>query len=634
MILTKKHLQILEMVFDKKLESIDSLEILESDKDYLYYVQLVQMNLLREDEDRFYLTYPGMMLMEGYRMAQLNGVMPDIHQYHDDFRFVGSEIINMLYTADLAKDRVNAVMRKELEKRGMVNNGMLSEFGKKVIEVYEESRPYLYVNSKLQDFLKKTLPGPSPKRMLLEADKFQIWEAEAQRLLSFSAPVGEYYNLSGTGQQIRAALLKGAFFKPVTTEYLDAIIRHYYYGEQDPIDEGLKQDFIAQGIIDKNGDLLPAGEHLLRAAELFVDELSPEPMSIDIDEAEQGILEVIDEINTKTEKNPDYIANKKNIKAEFIDKRYKEALRLKEKYGRKLKELPKLKQRFVNELENTKTAEEWFQKIYDFDAALFGLHGFGLIEQALDNKERMFYRLTDNGKKVLEIVRKDKKEIPAEAVKAVTLTRHAFLSPDSRAIHKAKDAKLIDNAPTPSGVFFARLAFESKTPNLTRYGWEILQPVPYTTGIYLADLQKHFPNESEEKLIQILEKLDSRGIIHFYPNNLIFLTEAGQKIKRATMGIAADIKYPVTPDLIHLLRALKEVGSLYVKERKVRILPDNWKKALKLTQMDLETFENTLTLLRRAGYVSANGITENGLLLIEAAELLSNPENFWTEIEF
>ncbi len=630
MILTKKHLQLLENIFDKKLESIDSLEILESDKDYLYYVQLVQMGLLREDEDRFYLTYPGIMLMEGYRLAQMQGTLPDFSAYSDDFKIVGSAVINMLYTADMAKDRVNDVMKAELEKRGLVVNNLLSEFGKKVLEVYEETRPYIYINSKLQEFLKKTLPGPSPKRMLLEADKFQIMEAEAMRMLSFNAPTGEYYNLSGFGQQMRAALLKGAFFKPVTSEHLNGILDYEAFGK---IDDDIKKDFIAQAVIDEEGKLLPAGEHLLRAAELFIDELSIEPMSIDIDEAEAGILETIDEINKKTAENPDYVATKKNIKAEFIDKRYKEALKLREKYGRKLKELPSLKKRYVEELENTKTAEEWFEKIYDFDAALFGLHGFQLIETALDDKERMYYRLTDDGRQALDILKQLNKEIPAEGVKAITLSRHAFMSPDMRAVQKAKNARLIDNAPTKTGRFFARLAYNNKTPNMTRYGWEIMQPVPYTTGIYLEDLKKYFPSDSEEKIIQTLEKLDARGLIHFYPNNLIFLTEAGQKIKQATTGISGNIKYPVTPDLVHLLRALKEVGSLYVKERKVRILPDNWKKALKLTNMDLETFENTLTLLKRAGYVSSNGITENGLLVIEAAELLEDMDRFWTEIE-
>jgi len=410
------------------------------------------MGLLREDEDHFFLTYPGMMLMEAYRMAQYNGVMPDISQYSDDFKFVGSHIINMLYTAETAKDKVNEIIRPKLEKRGMVVDGVLSEFGKKVLEVYEVE-PYFYVNKPLQDFLKKTLVGPAPKRELLDADKFQILESEALGLLSFSAPDAKYFNLSGIGQQIRAALLKGAFFKPITQEYFEALFELVAGGEI--TDNQLKQDLVAQAVIDEQGNILPAGEHLLRAGDLFFHGYYDDPMSIDIDETEFGVLATIKEINDKG--NPDYLATKDHIRKEFIDKKFKEAQKLKEEYGRRLKELPKIKQKYVEELENTKTAEEWFQKVYDFDAALFGLQGFQLIEPELKDA-KMYYVLTADGEEVYNLLKNNPREIPAEAVKAITISRHVFLSPDGRWIEKAKKAKTIDTAPTPTGRFFARLA--------------------------------------------------------------------------------------------------------------------------------------------------------------------------------
>ncbi len=630
MILTKKHLNILEAIFDRKLNSIDALEVLEDDQDFLYYVQLEQMGLLREDADRFHLTYPGMMLMEAYRMAQLNGTMPDISQYDNDFKFVGSRIINMLYTAEMSKDKVNDIIRPKLEKRGMVVNGMLSEFGKKVLEVYEEVEPYFYINKPLQEFLKKTLVGPAPKRELLDADKFQIMESEALRLLSFSAPEGHYYNLSGVGQQIRAALLKGAFFKPITQEYFEALFQLVAGGDID--DEQLKQDLIAQAVIDADNNILPAGEHLLRAGDLYFHGFYDEPMSIDIDEVEFGVLATIKEINDETVKNPEFLATKDNIKSEFIDKKFKEAQTLKEKWGRRLKELPKIKQKYVSELEQSKTAEEWFNKVYDFDAALFGLHGFQLIATEVKD-DKMYYVLTDDGQKVYDILKDSPREISAEAVKAITIGRHVFFAPDGRWVEKAKKAKTIETAPTPTGRFFARLAYNNKTPNLTKYGLEVMQPLPYTTGMYLSDLMTYLKDYDQDEVIQLLEKLDARGILNFFPNDMIMLTEAGKKIKHATTGIAGNIKYPVTPHVIDVLRALKEVGSLYVKERKVRILPDNWKKALKLLKMDMETFENTLTLLRRAGYIGKDSVTENGVLLIEAAEMLENIDYDWTEVE-
>jgi hypothetical protein len=630
MILTKKHLNILENIFDNKMDSIDSLEILNDDKDYLYYVQLVQMGLLKEDEDHFSLTYPGMMLMEAYRMAQYEGIMPDINQYDDNFRFVGSEIINMLYTAELAKDKVNDIIRPKLEKRGMVVDGKLSEFGKKVLEVYEELEPYFYVNKPLQEFLKKTNPGPAHKRNLLDADKFQILESEALRMLAFSAPDGLYYNLTGVGQQVRAALLKGAFFRPITQEYFEALFELINGGEIDP---ELKEDLVAQAVITEEGELLPAGNHLVRAGDLYFHGYYDDPMSIDIDELEFDVLKTVQEIQEKSKQNPEYIATKENIKNELITKKFKQAQKLQEEYGRRLKELPKLKQKYVTELENVKSEEEWFNKVYDFDAALFGMQGFQLLETDLNKDGKMYYKLTDDGEKVISYLKDNPREISAESVKAITITRHPFLSPDARWIEKAQKAKTIENAPTPTGRFMVELAYNNKTPNLTRYGWEILRKLPYTTGIYLSEMESSMKDFDREELIQLLEKLDARGMVNIMPNDLITLTEAGIKVKHATSGLAGKIKYPVTPHVIDVLRALLQVGSLYVKERKVRILPDNWKKALKLLKMDLETFEDTLTLMRRAGYIGKDSITENGVLLIEAAEILEGIENEWTEID-
>ena len=630
MILTKQHLDILEMVFDKNKAILHGFEVLESDKDILLYVQLEQMGLLREDESHFYLTYPGTLLIESFKEAKANGSILDFASLKDDFRFVGSDIISMLYAAEMAKDKVNKEMKPRLEKRGMVVDDVLSPFGKKVLEVYEEADLSFYINKPLQEFLKKTPVGPAPKRDLLAADINQIIEAEALRLLAYTANGGSYYNFTGVGQQLRAALLKGAFFKTITPAYFEAI---FAVVEGEEIDENLRLDLVAQAVIDDKNEVLPAGLHLLRAADLYFNGFYDDAMSIDIDELEFSLMQVIEEINKKSEKNPEYVATKKNIKNELITKKFKEAQELKEKYGRRLNELPKIKQKYVNELENLKSEEEWFHHVYDFDAALFGMQGFQLIEPEMTEDVTMYYVLTKDGKRVVKILKENPREIPAESVKAVTIGRHMLLSPDGRWIEKAIKAKTIVNEPTPTGKFFAKLAYNNKTPNLTKYGLKIMEQIPYTTGMYIDDLLESFKEYSREELIQLIEKLDARAMVNMYPNDLVVLSEPGKLVKRATSGLAGNFKYPVTPEIIHVLRALKEVGSLYVKERKVRILPDNWKKALKLLKMDLATFEDTLTLLRKARYASKDQITENGLLLIEAAEMLEELDDSWTEID-
>lgn len=630
MILTKKHLDILEMIFNKRIESFDSIEVLESDKDLLYYVHLEQMGLLRETEDHFFLTYPGILLIESYKEAKSSGLMPDLSSEKDDFRFVGSDVISLLYTADLAKDKINDNMKPVLEKRGMVVNGVLSAFGKKVLEVYEEVELLFYINKPLQEFLIKTPVGPAPKRDLLAAHNNEIIEAEALRLLSFTPNGGVYYNFTGIGHQLRAALLKGAFFKTITPSYFEAI---FALVEGKEIEEDLRLDLVAQAVIDDKNELLPAGLHLLKAADLYFNGFFDDAMSIDIDELEFSLLEVIQEISKKTKTNPDYIATKKNIKNELITKKIKEAQELKEKYGRRLNELPKIKQKYVTELENLKSEEEWFRHVYDFDAALFGMHGFQLIERDLTENGIQFYTLTNDGKNVVKILKENPREISAESVKAITLSTNMLLSPDKRWIEKAIKAKTIVNEPTPTGKFFAKIAYNNKTPNLTKYGLKIMEQIPYTTGVYIDDLLNYFKEYSREELIQLIEKLDARAMVSLYPNDLVVLSEPGKLVKQATSALAGNFKYPVTPEVIHVLKALKEVGTLYVKERKVRILPDNWKKALKLLKMDLATFEDTLTLLRKARYANKDHITENGLLLIEAADMLEGLDESWIEMD-
>ena len=87
-------------------------------------------------------------------------------------------------------------------------------------------------------------------------------------------------------------------------------------------------------------------------------------------------------------------------------------------------------------------------------------------------------------------------------------------------------------------------------------------------------------------------------------------------------GVPEGVAQPLTPIAVRILKALREVGNLYVKEQRVRILPKNIEKALKLTGLDKETFEKELVVLRVAGLVGKTSINEAGLLILEALELL------------
>jgi hypothetical protein len=81
--------------------------------------------------------------------------------------------------------------------------------------------------------------------------------------------------------------------------------------------------------------------------------------------------------------------------------------------------------------------------------------------------------------------------------------------------------------------------------------------------------------------------------------------------------------HPINPLIYRVLKALSEVGTLFVKERRIRILPKKLKEAVKRSGLPPQVFDETLTAARHAGLVGKNTITEAGLLVLEAVEKMN-----------
>jgi hypothetical protein len=96
---------------------------------------------------------------------------------------------------------------------------------------------------------------------------------------------------------------------------------------------------------------------------------------------------------------------------------------------------------------------------------------------------------------------------------------------------------------------------------------------------------------------------------------------------KALSGVPTGLGFPVNPLLVRVLMALREVGTLYVKERKVRILPKNIKEALKISGLSKEAFQDALELARAAGFIGETSINEQGLLLLDAVEKMSSKKD-------
>ena len=83
---------------------------------------------------------------------------------------------------------------------------------------------------------------------------------------------------------------------------------------------------------------------------------------------------------------------------------------------------------------------------------------------------------------------------------------------------------------------------------------------------------------------------------------------------------------PVNPLVVRLLRALRQAGTLYVKEKRVRVLPRNLERAIRLSGLSREAWENAMEAARVAGFVGKNAVNEAGLLLLEVAERMNPGE--------
>ena len=150
----------------------------------------------------------------------------------------------------------------------------------------------------------------------------------------------------------------------------------------------------------------------------------------------------------------------------------------------------------------------------------------------------------------------------------------------------------------------------------------VLHKIP-EYGMFLDELFKEFDETLKEEIQYAVNKLEARYILDVLPNNGIRLTEAGKLLKKALSGVPEGIANPINPVIVRILQAIKQVGNLYVKEKRVRILPKNWEKAIKLSGLDKETFEKEIAVARLAGFIGKTSIHESGLEVLEAVELMN-----------
>ncbi|SMO40276.1 hypothetical protein SAMN06269117_10337 [Balnearium lithotrophicum] len=612
------------------------------------YLELERMNLLRQVRPLEYaLTYWGRALANILDDMVEKKFILHPSKWDEEFRWLGSEVLMMIETAIENDDIPGELTEKELEKRGFIEERKVekkgvfrtvNQYAKDIYEIFKNAHPRLIIDRELCQYIKEMPAGPAESSMLPAGGRFPILMG-AMRLLAFSVPTSDIYSLTPLGREIKAACetIAPTLETVISEDIMDSLERAVYEGFEAVTDEE-KEVLFQLALIDDEGNPLPAGEHLLEAYRIWKERSFKPVKSINVEVIDAELLRGIEEVWKHNESDPSTLPTVDELVHYLFYKPLKEYKHLLEYYGRRLyQDLGyQKKEEIQKKFGEVKTVEElfksfyekgnqWYEKMYDLvQESLYTLESFNLI-RAEEKEGKKVHYLTEFGKKVLEDMKtRGIREIPAVGVKAITVTNKEFAAPNVEWYQKGVEAQLIGGGEaTEAGKMYAQMAYEiRRLPHITRFELQVLHKIP-EKGFFVKDVYEQFDETWKEEVEYALNKLEARGYIDILQNEAIILTEPGKLIKRALSGTPEGFGNPITPLAVRVLEALRKVGTLYEKERKVRVLPKNFKEAMKLSGLDPESFERELVILRASNLIGKSSINEAGLLILEALEKLN-----------
>ncbi|AEH44678.1 protein of unknown function DUF505 [Thermodesulfatator indicus DSM 15286] len=634
MLIKKEHAEaLLKLLSFEEETQTKGMEILEADEDL--YLELEMQALVRQSAPlKRELTYLGKELALVLRDLIDREKLPSPEKWPEGFRWLGTEIVAMLEAAGLA-GQVGPLAVEPLQQRGLAaqikdkETGKeyigLTEAGKRIFEIYQALEPELEISAELAQEIRKLPAGPA-RASLLTIDTHTKHLLEAMRLIAYSVPTSDIYAFTALGQAVKKALTYGGFGEGdvLTSDILWALAD---VADEKEVPEATIAILQSLGYIDQNKELLPAGYWALEVLRLWKREVTPDAWTVAIEEEEVEILQAIEHLWQKAENNPEETPTFKNLRAEMIDRKIKQYKEILARYGRKIEEMPEKYQQIASQFMEAKDLARWYDDNFSLRLSLYSLESFNLIHTTEDQKGREVFELTDFGRKVIKDQEVKVREISSTAVKAITITHRSFSAPNVEWVDEALEEGLLGTGePTRSGYFYAELAETiSRMPHLTRYEAEILASIP-SRGISVEDLFDMVGEGKRRRFKWALEKLEARHLINVMPDGNIIETEAGEMIDRAVSGVPKNFGHPINPLIYRVLKALAEVGTLFVKEKRIRILPKNIKEAIKRSGLPAIVFDEALKAARHAGYVGKNTITEAGYLILQAVDKMNPHE--------
>ena len=590
---------------------------------------------------RYSLTYWGRLMAYTLKEMVENGKISHPEEWEEGWRWIGSEVLTAVESARRNGDKVSYLTEKMLDERGFMEirkekkKGtfkVLNEYAERVWEVYRGAHPKLVIDRELYEYIRKIPEGPSPIRNLLKEARYAEL-LESMRLIALSVPEREIYTFTGLGQAVKKVVEYSAPSRNVIlSEDIMVLIARYMDEGWESLTDAEKELLEVLAYVSGDGELLPAGEFALEAYNLWKGREFKPVRTISIDILDVEVLKTLDSLWKKHEQNPDLLPTVDEVINELFYRPIKQYKHLLSYYGRRIyQDIGYHKKKEIEKkFSEVKTVEELFKSFYERGGkwkdkmkevvlqSLYSLESFDLAYSSTE-KDKEVYRLTEHGRAVLrDMYQRGFRDIPSEAVKSITVSYGEFIAPNVRWYDEALKRNLVSVAgPTESGRFYADLSYRIvRKPHVTKFELQVLKAVP-EQGFFLRDVYNVFDEIWHEEITYALNKLEAWGYLDVLPDEGIVLTDKGRKIKRALAGVPDSMINPLTPIMVRLLKALAEVGTLYVKERKIRILPKNIKEAIKRSGLEPELFRKTMILARAAGLVGQNTLTEAGILVLQ-----------------
>ncbi len=595
MIIRKAHALSLLNVREEELKKASDYKFFSEDPVFL---ELDRMDLLTmEVPFEYSLTYWGRVLSDLLLKMVKDGLIEHPSSWDSRFRWIGSEVIAMIENS-LRNDGIpGKKIESELLVRGFLErkNGVLvlNSYGREVFDIFQKARPKLIVDRDLYEYIKSMPSGPGESTLLPSEERFPILMG-AMRLIAFSIPTSDIYALTALGQEVKNVCenLVPSRNTLISQEIMSSLKKASSKGF-DNLSSTERELLISLAYLDEEGKLLPAGEHLLKAYRIWKAREFRPVKTIDIERFDVEVIFAIEKIWEDHRKGSSVVPSVDEI-SKYLSDRIKGSERL-EKLRISVQE------------------------------SLFSLESFDLVTLKEFEGERV-YHLTGNGLKVLKDMRDHGvRDIPAVAVKAITVTGGEISSPNVEWYRESVNAHLIgEGEVTESGKMYAELSYNvRRVPFITALELEVLNKLP-ERGLFVYNLPEIFPELSEREISRVLNKLEARGFIDILQSEAIIVTEAGKLLRKALSGLPEGLAIPITPTGVKVLDSLKKAASLQGDQR---ALPKDIKKAIEISGLDSETFGNEMLVLKSSNLIGKTSFNEAGLTVLKVLEELNYSES-------